>query len=142
VPGTAAGAEPQLPAAPDTDTRVLVVDDNRDAANSVARLLKLQDMRVAVAYDSDTALALARDFRPHVALLDIGMPVMSGYALAGRMRALPQLRDVTLVAVTGYGQSDDVEKARAAGFDHHLVKPVDPARLIALLALVRKARAA
>jgi PAS domain S-box-containing protein len=142
VPGSAAGAEPQLPAAPDTDTRVLVVDDNRDAANSVARLLKLQDMRVAVAYDSDTALALARDFRPHVALLDIGMPVMSGYALAGRMRALPQLRDVTLVAVTGYGQSDDVEKARAAGFDHHLVKPVDPARLIALLALVRKARAA
>ena len=105
------------------ESRVLIVDDNRDAAALMADVLHASGHATAVAYDGPAALQLAADFHPQVALLDIGLPVMDGYELARRLRAL--LGAVRLVAVTGYGQPEDRELALQAGFDAHLVKPVD-----------------
>ncbi len=96
-------------------------------------LLELQGHEVRVAYDGETALETARSFRPHVALLDIGMPLMDGYELARRLRATPETKDVLLVAMTGWGQEEDQRKSREAGFAHHLVKPFEPAALDKLL---------
>ena len=87
-------------------------------------------------YDGTAALAAAADDPPDAMLLDIGLPGISGYDVAQRVRASAQLRDVTLIAFTGYGQDDDRRRARAAGFDHHLVKPVDPAELEKLIASI------
>jgi len=102
--------------------RVLVVDDNADAADLLAQALRLMGHVVEVAHDGQAALAAAQAFRPDTVLLDIGLPVMDGYEVARRLRAgAPHL---LLVAITGYGQSSDVERAHEAGFDHHLVKPV------------------
>nr|WKF61599.1 Sensor histidine kinase TmoS [Paraburkholderia busanensis] len=109
--------------------RVLVVDDNRDAADSLSMLLTLQGHTTEVAYSGDEALLRAQTFRPDVALLDIGLPGMSGYELAQRFRATPGLDAVRLVAVTGYGQPEDYQRTREAGFDDHLVKPVEQAAL-------------
>jgi CheY-like chemotaxis protein len=78
-----------------------------------------------VAHDAPVAMRIAADFRPSVAFLDIGLPVMDGYELAAHLRELPELNGMKLVALTGYGQESDRQKSRAAGFDHHLVKPVD-----------------
>jgi PAS domain S-box-containing protein len=103
--------------------RVLVVDDNRDAAEMLAEMLGLKGHTAEVAFDGPTALGLAESFRPDVALLDLGLPLMDGFELARRLREqAPKLR---LVALTGYGQRSDREKTKAAGFDAHLVKPVD-----------------
>jgi PAS domain S-box-containing protein len=114
--------------------RVLLVDDNADSADGLGILLELQGHEVRVAYDGPTALENARQFRPHVALLDIGMPSMDGYELARRLRATPETKDVLLVAMTGWGQDEDHRKSREAGFAHHLVKPFEPAALEKLLA--------
>ncbi len=108
--------------------RILVVDDNRDAAEMLAELLASKGHEVQVAEDGPTALAVAGRFRPEVALLDIGLPVMDGYELAARLREL-SAGPLRLIAVTGYGQEEDRERARAAGFHGHLVKPIDPAVL-------------
>jgi two-component system CheB/CheR fusion protein len=97
-------------------------------------LLELQGHEIRVAYDGETALETARSFRPQVALLDIGMPLMDGYELARRLRAAPETQDVLLVAMTGWGQEEDQRKSREAGFAHHLVKPFEPATLEKLLA--------
>jgi PAS domain S-box-containing protein len=105
--------------------RVLVVDDNADAADSLSVLLMFQGHETQVAYSAKGALALVEDFRPHVALLDIGLPEMNGYELAGRLRGIPGLNGMRLVALTGYGQAEDYHRTQAAGFDDHLVKPVD-----------------
>ncbi|MBB3005139.1 CheY-like chemotaxis protein [Paraburkholderia tropica] len=105
--------------------RVLVVDDNRDAADSLAMLLALQGHTPVVAYRGDEAIARAQTFLPEVALLDIGLPGMSGYELARRLRAMPQLAGIRLVAITGYGQPEDDQHTREAGFDEHLIKPID-----------------
>jgi PAS domain S-box-containing protein len=106
--------------------RILVVDDNVDAANSLARVLrKLDGHEVAIAHDGPSALAAAEAFRPEIVLLDIGMPGMTGYEVAERLRANPEFAGVLLVALTGWGQESDRHQSRAAGFDHHLVKPVD-----------------
>jgi PAS domain S-box-containing protein len=113
--------------------RVLVVDDNVDAADSLALLLKLSGQETRVAYDGPTALLVAEAFRPQLVLLDIGMPGMDGYEVARRLRE--QGRKVPLVAVTGWGQEEDRRRSREAGFDHHLVKPVDPSALQQLLAV-------
>jgi len=113
--------------------RVLAVDDNRDSAESLCMLLELWGHEARCAFDGEQALHAIEDFDPEVVLLDIGLPGMSGYDLAARMRAREATRDVTLIAVTGYGQEEDRRRVQAAGFDHHLVKPVDPATLERLM---------
>jgi PAS domain S-box-containing protein len=132
--------QPQGPASPAAAPgnapprrRILVVDDNADAAQALRLLLEHDGHEVRVALDGPSGLALARDYRPDVALLDIGLPGMSGYELADRMRADPALSATVLVAVTGYGQMHDRARASACGFHHHLVKPVDFGALQRLL---------
>jgi PAS domain S-box-containing protein len=117
--------------------RVMVVDDNTDAADSLAMLLQARGYIVSVAYDAEDALEQASAGAAQIFLLDIGLPEMDGYELARRLRSNPQTAHATLIALTGYGQSQDYERSQAAGFDHHLVKPADAARLSALLAEIR-----
>jgi PAS domain S-box-containing protein len=105
--------------------RILVADDNRDAAASLATLLALEGHETSVAHDGDDALSLAESFLPTVALLDIGMPKLNGYEVAQRIRAAPWGASMMLVAVTGWGQSEDKRRAHEAGFDHHFTKPLD-----------------
>ena len=114
--------------------RVLVVDDNRDAADSLALLLQLWGHLPVVAYDGPSALEAARASPPDLVLLDIGLPGMNGFELASRLRGQPGGDDLLLVAITGYGQASDVRRAREVGFDHHFVKPIDPDVLLGLLA--------
>jgi PAS domain S-box-containing protein len=114
--------------------RVLVVDDQADAAESLAMLLRAEGHEVRTAPDGAAALEAARAYHPEVILLDIGLPRMDGYEVARRIRAQAGLEDVVLVAVTGYGQEEDRRRAAAAGFDAHLVKPADLAALLALFA--------
>jgi CheY-like chemotaxis protein len=116
--------------------RVLVVDDNVDAADSAAMLLRLSGHEVRVAYSGPTALDAAVEYQPNVVLLDIGLPEMDGYEVARRLRQHPQLKNVQLVAMTGYGQEEDRHRSRAAGFNAHLVKPVAPQILREVLARV------
>lgn len=104
--------------------RVLVVDDNRDAADSLAELIQLLGHETATAYDGPSALARTREARPHLVLLDIGLPGMSGYEVAGALRREPGGEALKIVAVSGYGRDVDKELSRQAGFDDHLVKPV------------------
>jgi two-component system CheB/CheR fusion protein len=114
--------------------RVLVVDDNLDAANSLARLLKrLYGQDVRVAHDGPAALESAAEFRPEIVLLDIGMPGMDGYEVARRLRDEPEHAALKIVALTGWGQEADRLRSKAVGFDHHLVKPVDPDDVCRLL---------
>jgi two-component system CheB/CheR fusion protein len=112
--------------------RVLVVDDNRDTARSGAKLLELHGHEVRVAFDGPQALEAARNFQPEVMLLDIGLPGMSGYELVKRLRE-EGFEHATIVAVSGYGQQADKERSREAGFDDHLVKPVDREALASAL---------
>jgi signal transduction histidine kinase len=105
--------------------RVLVVDDNQDGAEMLAAALDLKGFETRLAYDASTALRVAAEFQPAVAFLDIGLPVMDGYELASHLREIPGLATVRLIAVTGYGQEPDRQRTRDAGFDHHLIKPVD-----------------
>jgi signal transduction histidine kinase/DNA-binding response OmpR family regulator len=114
--------------------RMLVVDDNADAADSLAICLRLTGHEIRVAYDGATALNLATEFVPEVVLLDIGLPEMDGYEIARRIRADERLGRPVLIAVTGYGQETDRARTREAGFDYHLVKPVDPEILTGLIA--------
>jgi CheY-like chemotaxis protein len=104
--------------------RVLVVDDNRDAADTCAALLESCGHHVQTAYSGRQALELAEIFRPHAMLLDIGLPDLSGYVLAKRIRESSWGRRILLVAITGWGQDEDRRRAYEAGFDHHLAKPV------------------
>ena len=120
-PHAAKADEPGLKAVP---RRVLIVDDNSDAASSLAMLLGLRGHETRVAFNEREALACLEGFPAEVVLLDIGLPGTDGYAVAERLRANPGLRDVRLVALTGYGHVEDQQRARAAGFDDHLVKPV------------------
>jgi CheY-like chemotaxis protein len=113
--------------------RVLVVDDNRDSADSLKLLLQIWGHQAQCAYGGEEALAVVAEFSPEVVLLDIGLPGMSGYELAQRLRELPGARHATLVAVTGYSRAEDRERTAAAGFHHHLVKPVDPGSLEAFM---------
>ena len=114
--------------------RVLIVDDNEDAANSLALILKLGGHETDSVYTATAALQRAADFKPDVVLLDIGLPGMDGYEVARKIGELPGLRNIRLVAVTGYGRSDDRRRARDAGFDDHLTKPVEFAVLERTLA--------
>jgi CheY-like chemotaxis protein len=112
--------------------RMLLVDDHADALEALERIMRLMGHDVRGALDGESALRVAAEFRPDMVVLDIGLPGMDGYEVARRLRALPGLEDVTLIALTGYGQHDDLERARQAGFDHHLLKPVLPEAVLAL----------
>jgi CheY-like chemotaxis protein len=120
---------------------VLVVDDNPDMVTSLGMLLRLLGHEVREAFDGQEAVEAAGDFRPEVVLMDIGLPRLNGYEAAERMRADPAVRGATLIATTGWCQDGDRERSKAAGFNHHLVKPVDPAELIGLLAAEARSRA-
>ena len=125
---------------PPARLRVLVVDDNLDAAELLGHLLGAEGHEVKVVHDAASALEVAPQFLPDVALLDIGLPVMNGYELARRLRRRLGSAPCRLIAVTGYGQERDRARSRRAGFDVHLVKPMDPQALLALLGPVpRKA---
>jgi CheY-like chemotaxis protein len=123
--GTPKAAGNQLP----IPCKILVADDNRDAADSLSLVLELAGHEVYTAHDGQQALAAAREHHPRVAILDIGMPDMSGYDVASAIRREPWGGGAYLLAVTGWGQSEDKERARRAGFNEHLTKPVDPERL-------------
>ena len=116
--------------------KVLVVDDNVDAAQMLGTLLEMNGYEVAIAYDGRSALASAVQAPPDVALLDIGLPDLDGHELARRLRAIPETTQAVLVALTGYGQEEDRRNAYKAGFDHHMAKPADLAKLLELLANV------
>jgi len=108
-----------------TPRKVLVIDDNSDAANALRMLLENDGHNVRVAHDGVSGLALAREYRPEYLLLDIGLPRLNGYDIAASVRGDPELRHTTLVAITGYGQVHDRARTAAVGFDHHLTKPVE-----------------
>ena len=114
--------------------RVVVADDNRDSVDSLALLLRLTGNEVREAYDGQQAVEAVRDFRPHVVLLDIGMPKLNGYEAARHIRGQAWGVHPVLVALTGWGQDTDRRQSKEAGFDHHLVKPVEPSTLMKLLA--------
>ena len=121
---------------------VIVVEDNADAAESLMLLLELMGLQVRVAGNGNVALAEARTRRPDVMLVDIGLPGMNGYQLARAIRSDPALAGIALVALTGYGQEDDRRQALLAGFDHHLVKPVEVDHIQRLMAELSTANAA
>ncbi|MCC8391573.1 PAS domain S-box protein [Paraburkholderia sp. MMS20-SJTR3] len=114
--------------------RVLVVDDNRDSADSLAMLLELKGHEVRLAYDGEQAVQIAPRFAPHLALIDLAMPKLDGYATLAALRAMPELARTMYAAMTGFGHASDLDRTRAAGFHAHLVKPVEMAVLDALLA--------
>lgn len=121
---------------------VLIADDNRDAADTLAMVLQLEGYDVVVAHDGHAALSLFERHRPEVALLDVGMPGLNGYEVAQRIRARVDGAQVLLIAVTGWGQEKDRRQSAEAGFDHHLTKPVEPDFLIRLLQPARQERVA
>ncbi|MBC7779206.1 MAG: response regulator [Proteobacteria bacterium] len=124
-----------------THRRILIVDDNHDAAMSITVLLQLAGYEVRTAGDGEQALASVETFVPDVVILDIGLPLIDGYEVARRLRRMPAMRDTVLIAVTGYGQKEDRRAASDAGFDCHLVKPADPATLLACINDCRTASA-
>jgi signal transduction histidine kinase len=130
APEARAHHAPRSGAAP----RVLVVDDNRDAADSLGALLRVLGAEVEVAHDGEAAIATFGAFRPALVLLDLGMPGLDGYEVARRIRARAEAEGTELIALTGWGQEKDRQMSRAAGFRHHLVKPVDMAAVQAVLA--------
>src|SRR5262245_49345056 len=103
--------------------QVLVVDDNRDAADTLCIVLKLWGYEARAVYDGAAALVAARDFAPHCLVLDIGLPILDGYRVAERVRRLPGLENTKLIALTAYSDEAHLRRVREVGFDHHLVKP-------------------
>jgi two-component system CheB/CheR fusion protein len=143
IPAAQAGPERDDPEAnmPNRRRRILVVDDNVDAARSLARLLtRLYGQDTRVAHDGPQALALAEEFRPDVVLLDIGMPGMDGHEVARRLRVLPEFNGGLIVALTGWGQESDRRRSDDAGIDYHLVKPANPETIVDLLIQADKSK--
>ena len=118
---------------PNGRRRVLLVDDHVDSVKSLSMLMRLWKYDVQGAYDGPSAIQLASEFLPEIVLLDIGLPGMSGYEVAAAMRSHPELESGFLVAMTGFGQAEDIQRASDAGFNHHLVKPVAAEALKELL---------
>ena len=114
--------------------RILIVDDNEDGAESLAMMLGILGNETRSAYDGDEAVKAAEEFRPDVLLLDIGLPKRNGYEACRDIRKQPWGKDMVIIAQTGWGSEEDRRRTREAGFDHHLVKPVDPQDLIKLVA--------
>jgi PAS domain S-box-containing protein len=131
-PTTPAASAPPREEVPPTARRILVVDDNLDAATTVADLLSMAGCQVQVVHDGAAAVEHTAGFQPDVVLLDIGLPDISGYEAARRIRQLEGVRQPILIALTGWGQAQDKQMAAEAGFDQHWTKPVDPQRLLAL----------
>jgi PAS domain S-box-containing protein len=125
--------EPQPAAESPVERRILIVDDNRDSAETLAMLLKIMGNDVRIAFDGPSALQIAIEYLPQLVLLDIGLPGMSGHEVAQRIRQTPAVQDVVLVAQTGWGQDEDKRRSEAAGFNAHLVKPIDTVQLRNLL---------
>ncbi|QEL20228.1 hybrid sensor histidine kinase/response regulator [Limnoglobus roseus] len=139
LPACASSMPPDRPQAANDQrakvgVRVLIVDDNVDAAESLAMLLGIEGHTTRIAHDGPSALPLAAQFDPHVVLLDIGLPGLDGFQVAQTLRAASQFEKVFLIALTGWGQDSDRAKSRAAGFDLHLVKPIDPIELLRIIA--------
>ena len=134
----AIGVKDELPT---SRFRLLVVDDNRDSVDSLSTLLRLMGNDVHMAFDGVEAVHAARQYRPDVVLLDLGLPLQNGYEAARMIRSEPWGQQIVLIALTGWGQEQDRRRSREAGFDHHLVKPVDPRALMQLVAeLYHRAR--
>jgi PAS domain S-box-containing protein len=131
--GAGSARSEQPPAPPARSLKVLIVDDNQDAANALRLLLEGEGHEVKTATDGVAGLALAREYRPEYLLLDIGLPRLSGYDIASSLRADPAMKDTTIVAITGYGRVHDKARSAAVGFDHHLTKPVEFSALQELL---------
>ena len=127
-----------LDASANVALKILVVDDNLDGAQSLAELLSVLGHEVRVAHDGQAALVVATEFRPQVILLDIGLPICDGYEVCRRIRAQPSGGEVFVVATTGWGDEDALRKGAFAGFDRHLVKPVDESVLASTLASATK----
>ena len=125
-------SNPPDPAIDSPRVRALIVDDNLDSAESLAELLQVWSYEVRVCHRGEDAIEQARVFRPSVILLDIGLPDLDGYGVAARLRE-EGLAGELLVALTGYGDREDRERSREAGFDHHIIKPVDAVQLKRLL---------
>ncbi len=134
----AAVVEEEQPA--NSSHRILVVDDNRDGANTLSTILGLMGNDLRTAYDGREGVDIAVQFRPHVMILDIGLPKLNGYEVCRRIREQPWGKEVVLIAVTGWGQEEDRRLSQEAGFDHHLVKPVDPKVLMKMLAEIQVAK--
>jgi CheY-like chemotaxis protein len=122
---------------PPVKRRILVVDDNKDFADSLSMMLSIAGMEARTAYDGLEAVAAAAAFNPDVVLLDIGLPKLNGYEAARRIREQPWGKDMVLVAVTGWGQEEDHRRSQEAGFNFHMVKPVDPVALQQMLAALK-----
>jgi CheY-like chemotaxis protein len=131
------GEEEQQDEVPGGGLRVLVIDDNRDSADSATDVLRLLGNQVESAYDGESGIGVARRFRPHMILLDLAMPGMDGYEARRRLIADGGAASALLVAMTGFGNEDDKKRTRDAGFEAHLTKPVE---LDALIALLNEAR--
>jgi CheY-like chemotaxis protein len=128
--GLDSGWQPKLPRA---KRRILIVDDNRDSADSMASLLSDAGHDVRTLYDGPSASLAAEEFRPQLILLDIGLPQMNGYEVARQLRKSAKVRNAVLVAFTGYGTDEDRQQSREAGFDYHLVKPLEPEALARII---------
>ena len=124
-PAAAIDQQPDAPALVELRPKVLVVDDNRDAADSLQALFEMENCEVATAYDGHEAVLAAEQAMPDMIVMDLGMPRMDGYEAARRIRRQPGAKDVLMIAVTGWGQNDARQRTMEAGFDHHLIKPVD-----------------
>jgi PAS domain S-box-containing protein len=132
-------APPETPMTrPEPALRILIVDDNVDAADTLAMVVEAEGHQALVEYDAHSTIQRALAESPQVLFIDIGLPDMDGYELARRIRAMPQTANATLVALTGYGQSQDRERSASAGFDYHLVKPADIAQIIAVISEARQ----
>lgn len=123
----------ERPKGPFRSLKILVVEDERDTADSLARLLRLGGHEVEVAYSGQIALLLAQQHKPDVVLLDLGLPRVDGYQVVQQLRSKPETQDAFIAAVTGYGSEADRERCKAAGFDLHLLKPIAIEKLLALL---------
>ena len=134
-----AGIEDE-PATPKSSLRILIVDDNQDGANSLAMMLKIMGNDTRTAYDGQAGVGAAEQFRPDVMLLDIGLPKLNGYEVCRCIREKPWGKGIVLIAVTGWGQDEDRRRSHEAGFDHHMVKPVDPKVLMKMLAGIQVAK--
>jgi CheY-like chemotaxis protein len=137
----AAATAPRAVEEPTHPRRILIVDDNRDAATSLAMLLQLTGHETYLAHDGAAAFEATDRHRPELVLLDIGLPILNGHEVCRRIRGEPWGRDMVLIALTGWGQEEDRRKSKDAGFDGHLVKPVNYPTLLELLSSLTTARA-
>jgi DNA-binding response OmpR family regulator len=123
-----------LPERAKSRRRILVVDDDRDLADSLATLLRITGHEIQTGYDGQEAVEMAESFRPEIVLLDIELPMRNGHDACRQIRAQPWGREITLIAVTGRDGEEDRHRSKEAGFDHHMVKPLDYGELAAVLA--------